>query len=622
MFKQLARCFVAVLTAATGFLAINAFAAASAQTISPATGYDISYPQCNDGFPASAGFGIVGVNDGHPLTTNPCLAAELGWAASASNGAPAFYMNTDSPGPQYTSGWPSSQQTPDICTGANSAACSYDYGWNAAQVSFNNALSAESADGSPSPMSAVLAAKWWLDVETGNHWETIESNYGPTKSSDAIDQAELQGSIAYLTSVGATSIGIYSTSSQWKTITGGTGTTFSAFPAWLPGYPSLSTAEAACLLASFNGGRVAMIQYPSHGLDGDYICGLLTTPASSSVAVAESSTFSEQLAVVGNVGAVTYVQTGGGPNLTVSAAGLVVTSGTLATGTYVASGTTSDPNNDSGTFTFTLTVGTITQSAPLSASVTVPGAATFTEQLSGTGSDSTVTYVQSSGSPSLTVSATGLVAADGTLAKGSYRASGTTTDANGDKGKFTFALTVGTITQSTPTSISTSASESSPFTHQLVVTGNNDPVAYVQTSGTPNLTVSATGLVATGGALVPGSYVARGTTTDPGGDTGTFFYNLIVTADVVIPVNSLPVAHRVVGYAVASKTVSLAITGSGFNGRPHIFSHSGTTALVTKDSGTLLIVRVTVKPRSRNGTFTFTIRLANGDECQVKYVQR
>jgi ribosomal protein L21E len=136
------------------------------------------------------------------------------------------------------------------------------------------------------------------------------------------------------------------------------------------------------------------------------------------------------------------------------------------------------------------------------------------------------------------------------------------------------------------------------------------------------LTVSATGLLGVGGVLVPGSYVARGTTTDPGGDTGSFFYNLIVTADVVIPVNSLPVAHRVVGYAVAGKTVSLAITGSGFNGRPHIFSHSGTTALVTKDSGTLLIVRVTVRPRSRNGTFTFTIRLANGDECQVKYVQR
>jgi hypothetical protein len=252
----------------------------------------------------------------------------------------------------------------------------------------------------------------------------------------------------------------------------------------------------------------------------------------------------------------------------------------------------------------------------------VPGTSGFSQQLAGTGSDGTVTYVQTSGSPSLTVSSTGLVTTIGTLAKGSYNAAGTTSDANGDKGTFAYALQVGTITQSLPTSISTSTSESSTFTHQLVVTGNAGTVAYVQTSGTPNLTVSPTGLLATSGALTVGSYVARGTTTDPGGDKGTFFYNLIVTADVVVPVNSLPVATRVVGYAVAGRTVSLAITGSGFYGRPRVTSHTGTRVLVTKDSGTLLFLKVTVTPRSRRGTFTFTITLANGDKCQVKYVQR
>jgi hypothetical protein len=622
VFNQLTKVLVAALLASTGLFATTAFAAAGAQTISPATGYDISYPQCNGAFPGGAGFGIVGVNDGHPLTTNPCLASELGWAATTANASPAFYMNTDSPGPQYTSDWPSSQQTPDVCSGANSTACSYDYGWNAAQVSFNAAVSAESAGGVASPTTAAQAAKWWLDVETGNHWETIESKYGATGASDAIDQAMLRGTIAYLTSVGVTQIGIYCTSSQWHTITGGTGSTFSAFPAWMPGYPTLAAAEAACLSASFNGGRVAMIQYPSHGLDGDYICGLVSTPALASVAVAESSSFTDQLAVVGNVGTVTYVQTSGSPNLTVSATGLIATGGQLATGKYVLSGTTSDPNNDHGTFSFTLNVGTITQSAPLAASTTVPGTSGFSQQLAGTGFDGTVTYVQSSGSPNLAVSSTGLVTTSGTLAKGSYSATGTTSDASGDKGTFTYALAVGTITESVPTSISTSMSESTTFTHQLAVSGSAGTVVYVQTSGTPSLTVSSTGLLATSGALAVGSYVARGTTTDPGGDKGTFFYNLIVTADVVVPVNSLPVATRVVGYAVAGRTVSLAITGSGFFGRPRVTSHSGTRVIVTKDSGTLLFLKATVKARSRRGTFTFTITLANGDQCQVKYVQR
>ena len=622
VFTQLTRVTVAVLLASAGFFVTNAFAASSAHLISPATGFDISYPQCNDAFPSPAGFGVVGVNDGHPLTTNPCLASELGWASATSTIAPAFYMNTDSPGPQYTSGWPTSQQSPDVCSGANSPACSYDYGWNAAQVSFNNALSGEAADGASSPSASVVAAKWWLDVETGNHWETIESLYGPTKASDAIDQAELQGTIAYLTSVGVTQIGIYCTASQWKTITGGAGSTFAAFPAWMPGYPTLAAAEAACLDASFNGGRVAMIQYPSRGLDGDYICGLVSTPATTSVAVAESASFTQQLAVIGNVGAVTYVQTGGSPNLVVSPTGLITTSGVLAAGTYDASGTTSDPNGDNGTYSFLLTVGTITQTTPLAATATVPGAATFSQQLADTGSDGTVTYVQSTGSPKLVVSPTGLVTTDGTLAKGSYSTSGTTSDVNGDKGKFTYTLKVGTITQSTPTSISTSMSESTSFTHQLVVTGNDNPVTFVQTVGTPNLVVSSTGLLTTGGELPIGSYVARGTTSDGNADTGTYFYNLIVTADVVVPATTGPVATRVVGYAVAGRSVSLAIIGSGFFGRPLVSSHAGTTALVTKDSGTLLIVKVTVKPRSRNGTFTFTIRLSDGTQCQVKYQQR
>ena len=59
-----------------------------------------------------------------------------------------------------------------------------------------------------------------------------------------------------------------------------------------------------------------------------------------------------------------------------------------------------------------------------------------------------------------------------------------------------------------------------------------------------------------------------------------------------------------------------------FSGRPRITSHAGTTAIVTKDSGKLLTVKVTVKAGSRNGIFTFTITNANGKSGKVKYVQR
>ncbi len=140
------------------------------------------------------------------------------------------------------------------------------------------------------------------------------------------------------------------------------------------------------------------------------------------------------------------------------------------------------------------------------------------------------------------------------------------------------------------------------------------------------------------GALGAGAYVVRGTTTDASGDRGKFFFNLRVSAastttttspgttptstTTTVPSIALPVAYRVVGHAVAGVTVPLIITGLGFYGRPRVTSHAGTTAVVTKDNGTQLTLRVTVKPRSRNGIFTFTIALANGTFCQVRYVQR
>jgi hypothetical protein len=271
--------------------------------------------------------------------------------------------------------------------------------------------------------------------------------------------------------------------------------------------------------------------------------------------------------------------------------------------------------------------------------VTVPGSSTFTDQLNVTGAAASTTYVATSGSPDLTVSSPGVVASVGTLAPGTYTVAGTTSDSIGDLGTFTFTLSVGTITQATPTLSLVTPTASSSFNHQLVVSGNIGTVTYVQTTGTPDLTVSSSGLVATNGALPTGSYVVRGTTSDPGGDVGKFFYNLVVaaptttttttttlptspTTTTTIPTVSLPNAFGVAGHAVAGRSVILAISGVGFFGRPLVTSHTGTTALVTRDSGTLLALKVTVKPRSRNGVFTFKIILANGKSCRVKYNQR
>lgn len=226
--------------------------------------YDISYPQCGAALPAPAGSSIVGVNNGILYSSNPCLNSETTWG----NGhGLQFYANTGDPGPAYSSHWPTGGQTsPQVCLASdpNSTACSYDYGYNAAVDSFQRAASTSGVNPAGVP--------WWLDVETGNSWQTLESAYGQSAAYRANDVAAIQGEIAGLQSGRVTTIGVYSTSYQWTQITGGTGSTFAGIPAWLAGYTSLTSAHSACTATSFTGGPVTFTQYTSAGIDADYPC--------------------------------------------------------------------------------------------------------------------------------------------------------------------------------------------------------------------------------------------------------------------------------------------------------------------------------------------------------------
>jgi major membrane immunogen (membrane-anchored lipoprotein) len=601
--------------AAVTLMTATGTALASTPLAPTSTGFDISFPQCSEALPPSPGFGVVGVNGGTTFSVNDCLARELAWAKGAVNATPAFYANTENPGPANASNWPTNQQTPRECSGANSVACSYDYGWNAARLAFANAVNAERDDGASSPSTSAIAAPWWLDVETGNKWETLE--YGRSAATGTYDEASIEGMIASFENIGIASVGVYSTSQQWKVIAVRTESAFPPVPVWIPGFGSLATAEVGCNLVSFTGGRVAMIQYGSLGYDGDYACGLLNTPVTTSISVAGSATFTNQIVSTNNDGAVTYVQTSGSPTLLVSASGLVTTSGALAPGSYIATGTTSDPNGDTGTFALTLEVGELIQSVPTTASVKASGSAAYHDQLNVTGSDGAVTYVQTSGTPELLVSASGLVTTSGALTAGSYLVKGTTSDPAGDKGTFTLTVKVGALVQRDPLTATVLTTNAATFSAQLAVGAYLGAVTYVQTRGTPALIVSTSGLVTTSGVLAKGSYRAAGTVSDATGDLGTFSFTLSVKTPLIVPT-----ATSIDGYAVAGRTRTLTIHGTGFYGHPRVTSHSGTTAVVTRDTGQALVVRVAVRAHSRNGVFTFTIVLADGESCQIRYNQR
>ncbi len=624
-------------------LALCVVALASPVTASAATaptpvsvGFDVSFPQCGHTLPPSPGFGIVGVNNGHGFSTNPCLAFELVWAQDAANAAPSFYLNTQNPGPAGAPDWPVSQSTPQACAGNNSAGCAYDYGWNMASASYASVLSAEAQDGAASPSAAANAAHWWLDVETGNQWETTEGLYANNATNQSYDQASLQGMIGYLQSVGATQIGIYSTVRQWSAIMGVT-SAFATFPAWIPGLAAtLTQAVSACSTTSFNGGRVAMIQYPSQGYDGDYVCGLVEAPVTISVSASGSLGFSQQLVATNASGAVTYAQSSGQPQLVVSPSGLLTTSGALAQGSYSASGTITDAAGDTGSFQVTLDVGQLIQQSPTAGRVKVSGSARYSAQLQMSATSPVVapTFAETSGQPQLVVSPSGLLTTSGTLPAGTYTASGTVSDVLGDSGTFTFTLTVGQLVQRPPLRASVSSDQSATYSVQLDVGANLGPITYVQTSGQPALAVSSSGLVTASGTLAPGTYSVAGTVTDTTGDAGTFSFTLTVTPAVVTTTTTTPTpptttttvpspprAVAVIGRAIAGRTRILTVTGSGFYGRPRVTSHPGTRALVAHDTGSLLVLHVSVRRGSRNGVFVFTLVFKNGQRCRVRYVQ-
>ena len=155
-----------------------------------------------------------------------------------------------------------------VTVGANSDACAWQYGFDKATQDATWLGAAASAINSQSPPVTVAGTAasypWWLDVETANTWQ----------SDTTMNVADLQGMIAGLQAAGATTVGAYSTSGQWNTITGGTSSASGSLyqiPNWIPGARNLSGAQANCAQTSFTGGTITVTQWFSHP-DGDYAC--------------------------------------------------------------------------------------------------------------------------------------------------------------------------------------------------------------------------------------------------------------------------------------------------------------------------------------------------------------
>lgn len=206
---------------------------------SGSTGYDVSWPNCAAKVPKHPAFGIVGVNGGTAYSQNPCLAKQAAWFSSLS-----LYVNTG----WYDQSAYINPTSPKVCAIGDENCLAYNYGYNAGLYALTYANSQN-----------IHASVWWLDVETGNTW-----------NSDTMqNRNSLQGEYDALIASGVTTVGVYSTTYQWDAVTG---SWFNGWPNW--GATTVRTASKAatfCTGHQFNGGPTYLIQF-SGSLDQDYAC--------------------------------------------------------------------------------------------------------------------------------------------------------------------------------------------------------------------------------------------------------------------------------------------------------------------------------------------------------------
>jgi outer membrane protein OmpA-like peptidoglycan-associated protein len=319
-----------------------------------------------------------------------------------------------------------------------------------------------------------------------------------------------------------------------------------------------------------------------------------TAPTAGSVSTTGSTSFSDQLEPTTDPTssfAVAYTTTVTNANVNVGASGAITTSGgPLAANSYVVSGTDSDGALDSGSWTYTLTVNgvTITQTGPGTGSSTQSNSGTFTDQLTPTTFNaSPVSYVTSVTSTDLSVSSSGLVSTNGAIPANTYTISGTDSNALGDTGTWSYALTVTrpsggappptttTLTQTAPSEGTTTTANSSAFASVLSVSHATGVVTYVTTTSSPSLSVNAQGNVSTTGALGVGNYNVSGTDSDPQGDTGTWTFSLIVNASISVKF----IANGGIGsMPPETKASPSALTPNTFTWAKHAFSQWNTAA--------------------------------------------
>ena len=211
-------------------------------------GYDISWPQCDSPFPAGdAGYSIIGVTGGRPLTHNRCLAEEWAWVQQTGAGG-GLYINlaTAVPGDPRGMTGPAGD-----CTVAELACQAWNYNAN----NVNDAVAYAKAAGADAPM-------WWVDVEGANRWSPYQD----------LNAYAVKAAVETLKKHGIAS-GVYSTLRYWREITGNAQL---GLPVWIASSTNQLGAPGWCTPAkAFTGGDVWLVQALPGQFDTNWACDAL-----------------------------------------------------------------------------------------------------------------------------------------------------------------------------------------------------------------------------------------------------------------------------------------------------------------------------------------------------------
>ena len=174
----------------------------------------------------------------------------------------------------------------------------------------------------------------------------------------------------------------------------------------------------------------------------------------------------------------------------------------------------------------------------------------------------------------------------------------------------------------TITSLTPATSPASTTTSFTIVGTNFETGAIVNASadgtcGTPSAATATTLTVAcTFGAAT--STAASLVVVNPDGGAAK---SAAVIAALTPPAPPAPHATGEAGSAIVGRTVGIAVAGVGFYGQPKVTSTGASVkAVVSKDTGTLLTVQVTVGATTGAGEHTLTFTLANGKVFKVNYL--